>query len=119
MKHFLQKFLAGARVLFCTGMVMLTSGYTGFAQAGSVQDIGGTILDESTSAMSRLLTGFGRFLQVALGLGALVTLVIVIFNVFKGEREAAQKIGWWVVGLALGFTLITVVINATQGAVGV
>ena len=40
---------------------------------------------------------------------------MVIFNMFKGEREAASKLGWWVAGFAIGFVLIEVVKNVVGG----
>lgn len=99
------------RVAFCTAMVALTSGPV-FAQ-----DLGNAVLRESTSALRNLVNNVVSLLQVVLGLGALVTLAIVIFNVFKGEREAATKIAWWVAGLTIGFALLTVVKNLIIQAV--
>lgn len=93
------------RIAVCSGALALMSGANAFAQS----NIGSDLLNSSADSMKGLVFGLVRVLQIALGLGALVTLVLVIFNVFKGEREAAQKIGWWVIGLALGFALISVV----------
>ena len=93
-----------ARIGVCTAAVALANANAAFAQ-----NLGNDILNESANSMQGLVAGLVRVLQIALGLGALVTLVMVVFNLFKGEREAAQKIGWWVVGLALGFALISVV----------
>lgn len=87
----------------------LASGMNAFAQ---YQAIDGTqALSQAGNSMSSLIQSLARVVQIALALGALVTLIMVIYNVFKGEREAASKIAWWVVGLALGFTLVTVVVN--------
>lgn len=58
-----------------------------------------------------MMTSFVSLLKIVLGIGALITLVMVIFNIFKGEREAAQKMAWWVVGLSVGFALIAIVPN--------
>lgn len=96
-----------ARVAVCSGMVMLSN--ASYALAQPDDNIGNAILNESADSMQKLVVGLVRVLQIALGLGALVTLVMVIFNLFKAEREAAQKVGWWVVGLALGFALMSVV----------
>lgn len=96
------------RIAVCTGMLSLISGFEAFAQNAN---IGSEILDASADAMKSIVTNLVKVLQIALGVGALVTLVLVVFNILKGEREAAQKIGWWVVGLALGFALISVVAN--------
>lgn len=82
-----------------------------FAQGENYDQIGQTILERSATTMNSLVVGVANVVRAAIGLGALVTLVIAIFNVIKGDREAAQKIGYWVVGLALGFVLISVVVN--------
>ena len=40
---------------------------------------------------------------------------MTIYNVFKQEREAATKLIWWVVGLAVGFGLLTALANQLAG----
>lgn len=77
--------------------------------AAQAQNLGQAVIEDSTDALKELLDSVVTLLQVVMGLGAIVVLAIVIFQVFKGEREAAQKLAWWVVGLTLGFTLLTVV----------
>lgn len=106
------------RLAFCTFMVFLTTGNVAFGQSMDASNPGKTILSNSTQKLQGLLTDVTKLLQVILGLGALVTLVMVIFNIFKGEREAATKIAWWVAGLTLGFVLITVVASLVQNAAG-
>ena len=106
------------RLAFCTLMVFLTTGNVAFGQSMDASNPGKTILSDSTKKLQGLLTDVTKLLQVILGLGALVTLVMVIFNIFKGEREAATKIAWWVAGLTLGFVLITVVASLVQNAAG-
>lgn len=78
---------------------------------GTGSDLGNELLGASTGALQGLVESLVTFLQVAMGVGAIVVLVIVIFQVFQGEREAAKKLAWWVAGLTLGFTLLTVVSN--------
>lgn len=102
---------ANAKVAFCTAMVALTS-----APAFAQSDLGNQVLSQSTTALKGIVANVVSLLQVVLGLGALVTLAIVIFNVFKGEREAATKIAWWVAGLTIGFVLLTVVKNIVLAA---
>lgn len=106
------------RLAFCTFMVFLTTGNVAFGQSMDTSNPGKTILSNSASKLQGLLTDVTKLLQIILGLGALVTLVMVIFNIFKGEREAATKIAWWVAGLTLGFVLITVVASLVQNAAG-
>lgn len=106
-----KKFGAGAKVALCSLMVALIGGVnTAFAQIDGSQ-----MLDAGTSAGKNLIASLVRFLQIGLGIGALVTLVMVIYNLFKQEREAAIKLVWWVVGLAVGFALMTALSNMLQG----
>lgn len=74
-------------------------------------DLGTQVLDSSREALRGLLDSLVSLLQVVMGLGAIVVLAIVVFKVFKGDREAAEKLAWWVAGLTIGFALLTVVKN--------
>ena len=102
----MKRFLKKAEIAMLTVGLMLIS-----PLAHAQLNLGEEVLTESTEAMTDLLDSLVELLQVVMGIGAIVVLVIVIFQVFKGEREAAQKLAWWVVGLTLGFTLLTVVAN--------
>lgn len=113
MKQFLKNAAAWMRVAFCTAMCALAGNYVALAQG---DNFGVEVLTQSKTKLQELIESLVQLLQVVLGLGALVTLVMVIFNILKGEREAAQKIAWWVVGLTIGFVLITVVKNLVMSA---
>ena len=91
-------------------------GFAGFvaAVASSVnafaeQDLANAVLTDTSERLSGLVVNLVSVLQVGLGIAALVTVVFVVINILKGEREAASKIAWWVVGLAIGFGALTVV----------
>lgn len=97
-------------------IALLSFGATLLAPVAQAQstNLGDEVLTESKNALVELMDSLVSLMQVVMGLGAIVVLAIVIFQVFKGEREAAQKLAWWVVGLTLGFTLLTVVSNLVQ-----
>ena len=97
--------VAVAVMIFLFGV----NAFASFPSGGDVADIGNSLLNTATLSLSKLVTSLVSLLQVILGLGALVTLAIVIFKLFKGDREAAEKIAWWVAGLTIGFVLISVV----------
>ena len=80
----------------------------------SAQNEGQQVLQSANSSLQGLGTSLVTLLKTVLGLGALVMLVIVIFKVLKGDREAAEKLAWWVAGFTIGFVLITVVQNVTN-----
>lgn len=94
------------RLAFCTAMVALVS-LPAFAQVSDT--FGQQVLDQSSNALVGIVSSVVRLLRIVLGLGALVTLAMVIFNVMKGEREAATKVAAWVIGLTIGFVLLSVV----------
>lgn len=95
-----------AKVLVLS-VLCAVSGVPAFAQDGA----GNEVISTVNSQLRGMFDNIVQLLQIVLGIGALVTLVMVLFQVFKGEREAASKIAWWVAGLAVGFVLITVVKN--------
>lgn len=114
MVNFIKTLSLRAKVAILCAIVALSNSQFALAQG---EQIGENILRQSTTTMNNLLALIANVVRIALGIGALVTLVLAIFNLIKGEREAAQKIGYWVVGLALGFALITVVVNVVSGSV--
>lgn len=110
MKNFVSKvrsFVCDPRFFATLAMFLVCT--LGFAQEGE------QVLQTATDALLNIVESVITLLRVVLGLGALVTLVIVIFKLFKGDREAAEKIAWWVAGLTLGFVLLTVVGSLIHG----
>lgn len=103
----LKNFLSKYRYAICFGAFMFLFAFAGHAQ-------GEEVLDTAKRGLSDLLDNLVGLLKVVMALGALVVLAIVIFKVFKGDREAAEKLAWWVAGLTLGFVLMTVVQNIVQ-----
>lgn len=87
---------------------------TGFAQSGD--NLGQEVIEAATDGLTGLLDSVVTLLQVVMGLGAIVVLAIVVFKILKGDREAAEKLAWWIAGLTLGFVLLTVVSNLIPGA---
>ncbi len=79
--------------------------------AGTGENLGKEVIESSAAALYDLVDSVVTLLQIVMGLGAIVVLAIVIFKVFKGDREAAEKLAWWVGGLTLGFVLLIVVKN--------
>ncbi len=110
-----KKFGTGARMAACTLVAGFAAGsQRAMAQGGgsvSGAQMGQSILSNTESALSQLVGNIIGVLQILLGIAALVSLFVVIYNIFKQERDAAQKAIWWVVGLAAGWAAMTVVGN--------
>ena len=104
---FFKRMGAGAKVALCSAMVCLT----GAVDEAYAQIDGNALLNSGTDTGKGLIVNIVRFLQIGLRIGALVMLVIVIYKLFKQEREAATGLIWWVVGLAVGFGLMTALAN--------
>lgn len=102
----LSKFTNKVRVAALSAALTLSS-----SAAFADDNLGKEVIESATDGLVDLLDSLVTLLQVVMGLGALVCLTIVIFKVFKGDREAAEKLAWWVAGLTIGFVLITVVKN--------
>ena len=66
-------------------------------------NLGEQLLTESNRQFVSLGTSLVAFLRTILLLGGLICLVVVVYDVIKGEREAAQKLGKWAAGLIIGF----------------
>lgn len=113
MKKFFAKASSWLRYAAVSAFVFIGNAATNlaFAQTGVGDSIAGDILDSTATGMTGLATRIVRILQIAVGLGGLINLIIVVFNIIQGEREAAKKAGWWLVGLVLGFTALTVLGN--------
>lgn len=93
----------------------LTAFAYGTVPALAQDGVGKQVIDESKSALKDLGESVVSLVQVLMALGAIIVLAMVIFKVFKGDREAAEKMAWWVGGLTIGFVLLTVVKNILNG----
>lgn len=101
----MSKFFQHNRQAICC-MALCLIGTVAFAETGLE---GTNVLNQISTSLTGIVENVVNLLRIVLGLGALVTLVIVVFKIFKGEREAAEKIAWWVAGLTIGFVLLSVV----------
>lgn len=102
----LKRSAAAAGLLFVGGVNEAFAQYT-----GPKQDLGNNIISGASQSLVNLSASIVGFLQILLGIAALVSLFVVVYNIFKQERDAAQKAIWWVVGLAAGWAALTVVGN--------
>lgn len=111
MKQFLQNMSLKARVAFCSAMVGLVS--VGQAVAQTTDPITQQIMEQSTSGLQGMVPQIVRILKIIVVIGGAISFLVVIFNIIQGERDAAKKAGWWLVGLALGFTALSILGNIT------
>ena len=59
-------------------------------------------------------------LQIFLGVGAGIALVVIIVKLIKGDdREGASKLAWWIGGMVIAFILLGFVKQIISGQVGV
>lgn len=111
MKDF-KKFPIRTKTAVLASLFIMFSSISTFAFApggGSTDQIGQELIHGATQGLSDLGDSVVDLIRVIMGLGAIVVLGVVIFKVFKGDREAAEKLAWWVAGLAIGFVLLTIV----------
>lgn len=59
-----------------------------------------------------------KLLQVVLGLGAMISLIVVVYQLMGGQPESAKKLMAYVIVLSLGFIFLSAVsrFGAVQGA---
>lgn len=67
--------------------------------------------DEAASGIYSLYSSVGRLLTIVMMLGALIVLAMIVVNIMKGEREAALKLAWWLLGLAFGLVMMSFLMN--------
>lgn len=81
------------------GLMLLLSAVCAFADGDFSGAIGG---------VRSLYRSVGSLLQVVMGLAGLVVLTMIVIRIMRGDKEAAAKLGWWLLGLAFGFIMISV-----------
>lgn len=89
------------RALPAAVLAMLMSPAPAYAQA----------FDGAIGGVRSLYVSLGNLLKIALGIGAMVVLVMIVLRIMRGDKESAAKLGWWLLGLAFGFTMITFLQN--------
>ena len=115
MKKFFSSIGVNAKIAFLTIVCFIVDGLFNrtyaFAPGGGneITFEGDQILDSVSNKMSNLGDALANVVQYGLLAGALVTLVLLVFNLLKGERESATKLGWWVFGLSFGFAAVAVI----------
>lgn len=89
------------KAVLTIAFLFVSSGYFGcFAAGGSFSGaIGG---------VAGLYDSIAALLQIILVIGAMIVLVMIVLRIMQGDRESAVKLGWWLLGIAFGFTMITV-----------
>ena len=113
MKKFFANLSLKARIAFLSVMTGLSS-VPSFAQVGGTSDqVTEAILRGSASSMAGIVPGIIKALKYAVLIGGAISLLLVVFNIIQGERDAAKKAGWWLVGLGLGFAILSVLETVT------
>ena len=102
----IKSFLKERKEAFLMSLAMLFVSTRSFAQ--SARDIGGDLLSEGEDAFINIISDIVSFVQVVLVIGGIGMLVMVIFKIVKGDREAAEKFMYWLAGIVLGFALLSV-----------
>ena len=79
------------------------------ALAQSADGVGEIFIEQTTGQFQRIAGVTVRLIRVILGLGALVMLTYAVFKLLKGEKDAAEKVAYWIVGLVVGFLFLSLV----------
>lgn len=53
-------------------------------------------------------SGLAVFMAAVLGLAAVVTLVMVVYEIFRGDRDSVRKLVNWLLILLVGFVIFAV-----------
>lgn len=104
MKKMVRKMSNGVKYALCSLFLGLNTAIM-WADDGT----GKLLLDNSNKALKTLVDSLITLMRTVIGLGAIIVLGMVIFKLFKGEKESAEKLAWWVAGLTIGFALLSVI----------
>ena len=66
--------------------------------------------------VSDIRSALVRFLKLVIGIASLASLVLAAYNMFNGEQSGAKRFFMWGLGLAIGWTLLTVLGNMSTPA---
>lgn len=81
------------------------------------QNEGQQVLSAADQGLRSLETTLVSLLKGLIGLGALITLAMLVFKLLKKDREAAESVAWWVGGFTIAFVLISVVQRIVFGGI--
>lgn len=106
MKNF---FSAVSLKVWITVLTLIVGLTPAFAQ---VQDVvGNQILESTTQGLQGIVPSIARILKIIVLIGGAISAILVVFNIIQGERDSAKKAGWWLVGLVVGFIVLTILGN--------
>lgn len=105
MKKILNFIRSKSKALWASAILALNPVYA--LAAGD--DASTDLITKTKTKLSGLLKDLGDLFKVVIAIGALVALIMVIVNIMKGERDAASKAAYWLIGLVIGFIAISVV----------
>ncbi len=108
MKKLFSSLSLKARIAFYSVMVWMI-GVPAYAQEDPISS---AILDQTTSGLQSITPRIMSVLKVVTLIGGGISMLMIIFNIIQGERDAAKKAGWWLVGMVIAFIVFTIIGNA-------
>lgn len=73
-------------------------------------------LEGATGVVTGMTEVIGSIVTTAVLLAGLVVLVEIIIKIMSGDREAAKKLLFWLIGIAGGISVLRALINILPGA---
>ena len=111
MKKFFK--LLSAKAKYAYACMMLAFAAVPMALAQTDDSVSQAILNGTEQGLQGIVPGIIRVLKIIVIIGGAISLLLVVFNIIQGERDAAKKAGWWLVGLVLGFIVLTLLGNVS------
>lgn len=74
-------------------------------------NLGEQLLQETNRQFVGLGNTLVTLLRTVLIIGGVVMIVVIVYDIMKGEREAAQKLGKWFAGLVVGFVVMEILLR--------
>ena len=108
MKKFFNSLTDKARYAWA-GCILALAPYVASAQSAN-QD-GKQLLNSASTEIRSIGETIATIMGYLIAIGGLVSLVVIIINFIKGERDSMSKAAYWLIGCVLGFIFITLLKN--------
>lgn len=63
---------------------------------------------EATTGVLGIVEDIKKLIRIVIGLGGIVVLGIIVIRIMSGDKESARKLAWWLLGLAFGFFMLSI-----------
>ena len=102
--------------LALASVILALAPVVSWAQTGLESANAETMMTKASSNIKSLGNTVATIMQYLIGIGGLISLVVIIINFIKGERDSMSKAAYWLLGCVIGFVFIALIKTAAFGS---